>query len=54
LKNLIKIEEHNANKDNTYVQGINQFTDLTQEEFIATYLNTKVNSKFTDSENVNV
>jgi len=49
LKNLIKIEEHNANKDNTYVQGVNQFTDLTQEEFVATYLNTKVNPKYTDS-----
>jgi hypothetical protein len=49
LKNVIKIEEHNANKDNTYVQGINQFTDLTQEEFIATYLNTKVNHKYTHS-----
>jgi outer membrane receptor for ferric coprogen and ferric-rhodotorulic acid len=52
LKNLIQIEGHNANKDNTYVKGVNQFADLTQEEFVATYLNTKVNPKFTDSESV--
>jgi uroporphyrinogen-III decarboxylase len=28
LRNLVKIEEHNANPSNTYTQGVNQFTDL--------------------------
>lgn len=31
LKNLIKIEEHNSNKANTYTIGVTQFADLTQE-----------------------
>lgn len=29
LKNVQKINEHNAQKDKTYETGINQFTDLT-------------------------
>ena len=31
--NLKEIEKHNQLKDNTYTQGLNQFTDMTQEEF---------------------
>jgi hypothetical protein len=31
-----KIDEHNA-KDKKYKQGINQFTDMTQEEVIKSY-----------------
>lgn len=38
LRNLIKIAEHNANPSNTYTQGVNQFTDLTDAEFQALYL----------------
>lgn len=32
------IESHNANASNTWKMGINQFTDLTEEEFVKTYL----------------
>jgi len=42
LRNLIRIEEHNANPSNTYTQGINQFTDLMDEEFKAIYLTLQV------------
>lgn len=38
LRNLIAIQEHNANPKNTYTMGVNQFTDLTQAEFEAIYL----------------
>jgi len=38
LRNIIKIEEHNADKTQTYTKGINQFSDLTDEEFKAQYL----------------
>jgi cathepsin L len=42
LRNLIKIEEHNANPKNTHTLGINQFTDLTDAEFQAIYLTLQV------------
>jgi C1A family cysteine protease len=42
LRNMVKIEEHNANPSNTYTQGINQFTDLLDEEFKAIYLTLQV------------
>ena len=45
LRNLIKIEEHNANPKNTYTLGVNQFTDLTQAEFEAIYLTLQVPKK---------
>merc|ERR1739845_323445 len=35
------INEHNADKTQTYTKGINQFTDLTQEEFKSIYLGFK-------------
>jgi len=38
LANLAKVEAHNAQKDKTYEQGLNQFSALTQEEFAQTYL----------------
>ena len=38
LENLAKIEAHNAQKDKTYEQGLNQFSAMTQEEFAQTYL----------------
>jgi len=42
LRNLVKIEEHNANPKNTHTLGINQFTDLTDAEFQAIYLTLQV------------
>ena len=38
-KNLAEINRHNADETQTYKKGINQFTVLTQEEFVNTYLN---------------
>lgn len=43
--NLAVIEEHNARYDNgeeSYDMGVNQFTDLTDEEFKETYLSYKL------------
>ena len=37
-RNLAKIEAHNADKTQTYQIGINQFSALTDAEFVATYL----------------
>lgn len=31
--NLKSIEDHNANPDKTYTQGLNHFADLTSDEF---------------------
>lgn len=38
FRNLQGIELHNADPHKTYTQGINQFTDLTPQEFQALYL----------------
>ena len=38
LENLAKINAHNSRNDQTWTQGVNQFTALTQEEFEQTYL----------------
>ena len=35
--NRYKIMEHNANPDKTFTMGINQFTDMTSEEFLKHY-----------------
>lgn len=48
MMNLAKINAHNADKTQTYTMGINQFSDLTQDEFVSTYLGASVNKKFTD------
>lgn len=40
-KNVQEINRHNADPSQTYKKGINQFTALTQEEFINTYLDPK-------------
>jgi len=64
--NLVKIREHNANKSNTFTVGLNQFSDMTNEEFkdkytryrpsesVEHYLNTwqddQGNSKFLDDD----
>ena len=42
LKNLAKVAAHNKNKSRTYDMGLNQFSALTQEEFVKTYLGTIV------------
>lgn len=42
LENIAKINLHNQNERNTYKMGVNQFTALTQEEFVQTYLGTVV------------
>ena len=45
LENIAKINLHNANEHNTYRMGINQFTAMTEEEFVQTYLGTVVPSE---------
>lgn len=45
-ENVAKVAEHNADETQTYKMGINQFSDLTQTEFVTTYLTLKVNKKF--------
>ena len=42
LENLAKVEAHNAQNDQTYEQGLNQFSAMTQEEFAQTYLTLQV------------
>lgn len=42
LRNLIRINQHNADPASTYQMGVNQFTDLTQAEFEAIYLTLQV------------
>ena len=42
LENLAKIAAHNANEHKTYEMGVNQFSALTQEEFVQQYLGTIV------------
>jgi C1A family cysteine protease len=42
LENLAQIEAHNSNEYRTYEKGVNQFTAMTQEEFVQTYLGTVV------------
>ena len=41
-ENVAKIEAHNAQNGNSYEMGVNQFSHLTQEEFVETYLKTIV------------
>ncbi len=42
LANLAKINLHNSNEYKTYEMGLNQFSALTQEEFVQQYLGTIV------------
>ena len=42
LENLAQIKLHNKNSQATYKMGVNQFTAMTQEEFVQTYLGTVV------------
>jgi len=41
-ENVAKIEAHNSNDDKTYYTAVNQFSHLTQEEFVEAYLGTIV------------
>lgn len=43
--NFAKIQTHNADPSQTYVQGINQFTDMIKEELSNLYLNSKPTSR---------
>lgn len=38
LDNMAKVQQHNQNEYRTYNQGMNQFSALTQEEFVENYL----------------
>ena len=40
MKNVELMEKHNADSSKTYKMGINQFTAMTDKEFIETYLDT--------------
>ena len=40
LENLAKINTHNSKEYKTYEMGVNQFTAMTQEEFVQQYLGT--------------
>ena len=35
---IVKMEKHNADPTQTWQIGVNQFSDLTKEEFMSTYL----------------
>ncbi|XP_006291187.2 probable cysteine protease RDL3 [Capsella rubella] len=43
--NLKSIEEHNSDPNQSYQRGLNQFSDLTADEFRSTYLRGKVEKK---------
>ena len=45
LENIAKIKLHNSDEYRTYDMSINQFTALTDEEFVQTYLGTIVPTK---------
>ena len=40
-KFLIQMEKHNSDNSQSWKMGVNQFSDLTQEEFMNTYLGEK-------------
>lgn len=44
LKNVEIINKHNSDPSQTYKKGINQFTALTKEEFVSSYLNPMLKS----------
>jgi C1A family cysteine protease len=41
-ENIAKISAHNSRNDQSYEMGVNQFTAMTQEEFVNTFLGTVV------------
>jgi hypothetical protein len=44
MTNIAKIEAHNKNTKKNYTQGINWFTDLTDDEFARMFLTLKVDA----------
>jgi C1A family cysteine protease len=50
-RNVAKIEAHNADKTQTYTMGINQFTTLTDAEFVANYLGSYPSAEMIAHEN---
>jgi len=51
-KNIVQIEQHNLRYNQgheSYTKGINQFSDLTEEEIRRTYLGYKAGSKFNET-----
>jgi cathepsin L len=53
-KNLQNIERHNADHSQTYKMGVNQFTVLTTEEFVESYLGAKPMEESVDVSEVEV
>jgi len=53
-QNLAQIEAHNSDVTQTYQKGVNQFADMTQEEFVAQHLTLKVNRKYENIELVDL
>lgn len=41
MKNVELMEKHNADPSQTYKMGINQFSAMTDKEFVETYLDTE-------------
>lgn len=54
LKNVQNINKHNSDPQQTYTQGVNQFTDLTPEEFKALYLGLNLQRPSSQSNEVQV
>ena len=50
LENFAKIQAHNSQNDQTYEQGLNQFSAMTQEEFAQTYLTLQVPKEYQNIE----
>ena len=46
-KNILHIIQHNANTSNSFILGINQFSDLTQQEFKTTFASGYISYKQT-------
>jgi hypothetical protein len=44
VKNKLKIETHNNDLTNSYVKELSKFADLTDEEFVSTYLTLKASN----------
>jgi hypothetical protein len=42
------MEKHNSDPKQTWEMGVNQFSDLTKEEFMSTYLGEVGNSKIVE------
>ena len=49
MRNVAKIEAHNADPKVTYLRGVNQFADLTDAEFESIYLTLKAPAKILDA-----